>query len=110
MTPDAATAAAISRAHRRVDRLLRLMVCIDVEQLSTPTLGPTIHACNHRSLADVLLASSTFHTWGRPIRPLVAASYFDRPGIGRLLREMRSIPVSGAEAIDLASEALESGW
>ena len=110
MTPDAAAAAAISRTHRRVDRLLRLMLRIDVEQLTTPTLGPTIHACNHRSLADLFLASSTFHIWGRPIRPLVAASYFDQPGIGRLLRQMRSIPVSGAQAIDLAREALESGW
>ncbi len=110
MTPDAAAAAAISRTHRRVDRLLRLMLRIDVEQLTRPTLGPTIHACNHRSLADLFLASSTFHIWGRPIRPLVAASYFDRPGIGRLLREMRSIPVSGTQAIDLAREALESGW
>ena len=110
MTPDATAAAAISLAHRRVDRLLRLMLRLDVEQLTTPTPGPTIHACNHRSLADVLLASSTFHVWGRPIRPLVAASYFDRPGIGSLLREMRSIPVSGPEAIDLAREALESGW
>ena len=110
MTPDTAAAAAISRAHRRVDRLLRLLLRLDVEQLTTPTLGPTIHACNHRSLADVLLAASTFHQWGRPIRPLVAASYFDRPGIGRLLRETRSIPVSGTEAIDVAREALESGW
>ena len=110
MTPDAAAATAISQAHRRVDRLLRLMVRVDVEQLATPTLGPTIHACNHRSLADVFLASSAFHIWGRPIRPLVAASYFDRPGIGRLLRKMQSIPVSGTEAIDLAREALESGW
>ena len=110
MTPDAVAAAAISRAHRRIDRLLRLLLRIDVEQLTTPTLGPTIHACNHRSLADVLLASSAFHIWGRPIRPLVAAPYFDRPGIGRLLREIQSIPVSGPEAIDLAREALESGW
>ena len=110
MTPDTAAADAVSRAHQRVHRLFRLMLRIDVEQLTTPTLEPTIHACNHRSLADVLLASSTFHIWGRPIRPLVAASYFDRPGIGRLLREMRSIPVSGTETIDLAREALESGW
>ena len=57
MTPDATAAAAISLAHRRVDRLLRLMLRLDVEQLTTPTPGPTIHACNHRSLADVLLAS-----------------------------------------------------
>ena len=77
MTPDTAAADAVSRAHQRVHRLFRLMLRIDVEQLNTPTLEPTIHACNHRSLADVLLAPSTFHIWGWPLRPLVAASYFD---------------------------------
>lgn len=110
MMLDAVTVAEISRAHSRVELLLRLLLRIDVGPLVTPTMGPTIYACNHRSLADVLLAASAFHIWGRPIRPLVAAAYFERPGIGRFLREMRCIPVSGSEAIDMALDALESGW
>ncbi|MEE2768517.1 MAG: lysophospholipid acyltransferase family protein [Actinomycetota bacterium] len=110
MTPDASTVAAVRLAHRRVDRGLRFLMKFDIEQLTTPTNGPMIHAANHRSLADVLLAASTFNVWGRPVRPLVAASYFEHPVIGSLLRAMRCIPVMGAESLDLARDALEGGW
>lgn len=110
MTPNTAEAAAIAQVHRRVDRLLRLLLRVDIAQLPTHPMGPTIHACNHRSLADVLLAAAAFHVWGRPIRPLVAAAYFDQPVIGKFLRDMRCLPVAGIEALELAKEALEAGW
>ncbi len=61
-------------------------------------------------MADLFLAAATFSEWGWPIRPLVAGSYFDRPGIGGLLRRLRCIPVHGSEALDIATEVMAEGW
>lgn len=73
------------------------------------TTQPTILTANHRSLADLFLAASLFHIWKWPVRPLVAGSYFEKPLIGKLLKRLGAIPVSGSDAIEVASEVLASG-
>jgi len=83
---------------------------VEVEDVPTEITGPAIYACNHRSLSDLLIAGPTFLHWGQPIRALVAASYFEHPFIGPLLRYLKCIPVQGHEAIEQAAEALHSGW
>ena len=95
---------------QRVSRVLSLVARLDVGPAPRVASGPVIHAANHRSLADLLLAAGTFSSWGWPIRPLVAGDYFKKPGIGPLLRRLRCIPVHGAEALDLAYSALSAGW
>ena len=83
---------------------------VEVEDVPTEITGPAIYACNHRSLSDLLIAGPTFLRWGQPIRALVAASYFEHPFIGPLLRYLKCIPVQGQEAIEQAAEALYMGW
>jgi len=83
---------------------------VEVEDVPTEITGPAIYACNHRSLSDLLIAGPTFLRWGQPIRALVAASYFEHPFIGPLLRYLKCIPVQGQEAIEQAAEALHMGW
>jgi 1-acyl-sn-glycerol-3-phosphate acyltransferase len=94
---------------RQVGRVLRLAARLDVGPPATTQSGPVIHAANHRSFADLLFAAAAFAQWGQPIRCLVAADYFARPGLGRLLRDLRCIPVEGMSAIDLAKEVLAEG-
>ena len=103
-------AKALLRVQQRVSRALSLVTKLDIGPPPQVPAGPVIHAANHRSLADLLLAAGTFSSWGWPIRPLVAGGYFKKPGIGPLLRRLRCIPVHGPEALDLAYSALSEGW
>ena len=108
--PPADEAKALLATQRQVARAMRLVTRLDVGPRPEVPPGPAIHAANHRSMADLLLSTGTFSHWGWPIRPLVAGAYFDKPGLGHLLRRLRCIPVHGPEAIDHAVEALEQGW
>ena len=89
--------------------LLGVCARYDVGPPGTPEVGPIIHASNHRSMADLLFAAAAFHEWGQPIRCLAAASYFEKKGIGRLLRDLRCIPVEGIDALQVAAGILEQG-
>ena len=93
----------------QVHGLLRVCARYDVGPPGTPVAGPVIHASNHRSMADLLFAAAAFHEWGQPIRCLAAASYFEKKGIGRLLRDLRCIPVEGTDALQVAAGILEQG-
>ena len=108
--PPVDEAGALLAVQHRVARAMSLVTRLEIGPPPEITHGPVIHAANHRSLADLLLAANTFSRWGWPIRPLVAGSYFQRPGIGWLLERLRCIPVDGTEALDLATEALSEGW
>lgn len=108
--PPADEAEALLAVQRQVARVMGLVTRLDVGPRPEVPTGPAIHAANHRSMADLLLSTGTFSHWGWPIRPLVAGSYFDKPGLGGLLRRLRCIPVHGTEAIDHAVEVLEQGW
>ena len=108
--PPADEAEAVLAIQRQVARAMGLVTRLDVGPRPEVPPGPAIHAANHRSMADLLLSTGTFSQWGWPIRPLVAGAYFDKPGLGGLLRRLRCIPVDGTEAIDSAVEALERGW
>ena len=88
-SPDPTQAAALGRVQRRVARGLGLLATLDAGARPEVTDEPVIFAANHRSMADLFLAAATFSEWGWPIRPLVAGSYFDQPGIGGLLRRLR---------------------
>jgi len=109
-SPDPTEAAALAVVQRRVARGLGLLARVDAGLRPDVADEPVIFAANHRSMADLLLASATFSSWGWPIRPLVAGSYFDRPGIGGLLRRLRCIPVHGSSALDIATEVMAEGW
>ena len=100
----------IVRTHRVLGKLMRPFASIDVENISFSNTTPVIHAANHRSFADLWLACETFRTWGVPVRPLVAASYFTIPGVGFLLRSMKCIPVEGTESLEIAKKVLLRGW
>ena len=108
--PDPTEERSLLRIQARVAWFMRILTTVDVGERPPAPPGPAIHAANHRSMADLLLSTCTFSTWGWPIRPLVAVSYFERPMIGWLLRKLRCIPVEGTEALDLAAEALRDGW
>ena len=108
--PPSGEAEALLATQRQVARAMRLVTRMDVGPRPQVPPGPAIHAANHRSMADLLLSTGTFSHWGWPIRPLVAGAYFDKPGLGGLLRRLRCVPVHGTEAIDRAVEVLEQGW
>ncbi len=97
------------RRLRQVHAALQVAARYDVGPPGVPAAGPVIHAANHRSMADLLFAAAAFHEWGQPIRCLAAASYFEKKGIGRLLKDLRCIPVEGTEALQVASDVLEAG-
>ena len=109
-SPDPTEAAALAGVHRQVARGLGLLATLDVGVRPEVSEEPVILAANHRSMADLFLAAAVFSKWGWPIRPLVAGSYFDRPGISGLLRRLRCIPVHGSEALDIAAEVMADGW
>lgn len=100
----------LQKSFRNLTLFTSKLAEVEVEDVPTEITGPTIYACNHRSLSDLLIAGPTFLHWGQPIRALVAASYFEHPFIGPLLRYLKCIPVQGHEAIEQAAEALHSGW
>ena len=100
----------LQKSFRNLTLFTSKLAKVEVEDVPTEITGPAIYACNHRSLSDLLVAGPTFLHWGQPIRALVAASYFEHPFIGPLLRYLKCIPVQGHEAIEQAAEALHSGW
>ncbi|HCV35497.1 MAG TPA: hypothetical protein DF783_01105 [Acidimicrobiaceae bacterium] len=108
--PDPDEQAMIMSTMRTVSRVMGVLTRANIGPPPEIGPGPAIYAANHRSLADLLLASVTFHSWERPIRPLVAAAYFQMPVIGPLLHRLGCIPVDGVEALDLATVELEAGW
>ena len=108
--PPADEVSHLLRIQRRVAVAMGVMATFDIGPRPDAGTGPVIHAANHRSLADLLLSTATFSFWRWPIRPLVAGAYFDKPGIGPLLRSLRCIPVHGTDALDLAAEELARGW
>jgi len=108
--PPADEAADLLRIQHRVAMAMGVMATFDIGPRPEAGPGPVIHAANHRSLADLLLSTATFGAWDWPIRPLVAGAYFEKPGIGRLLRALRCIPVHGPAALELAAEELAKGW
>ncbi len=107
---DASREASVMSTMRKVASTMAVLARADIGPAPEVPTGPVIYAANHRSMADLLLASLTFHEWGRPIRPLVAASYFDTPLLGGLLRRLMCIPVTGKEALEAARGELEAGW
>ncbi len=109
-TPPAEEQESLLSTIGRVTSVMSLFTRCDIGPAPDIPPGPALYAANHRSLADLLLAAVTFDSWGRPIRPLVASAYFAKPGLGRLLRRLRCIPVEGAEALDMARAELEAGW
>ena len=100
----------LQKSFRNLTLFTSKLAKVEVEDVPTEITGQSIYACNHRSLSDLLVAGPTFLHWGQPIRALVAASYFEHPFIGPLLRYLKCIPVQGHEAIEQAAEALHSGW
>ena len=108
--PPVDEAARLLRRQKQLARAMQAVVTVDIGPRPKIDSGPAIHAANHRSLADLLLSASTFSSWGWPIRPLVAASYFETPLVGQLLKALRCIPVDGPEALDRAAEELAKGW
>ena len=100
----------LQKSFRNLTLFTSKLAEVEVEDVPTEITGPAIYACNHRSLSDLLVAGPTFLHWGQPIRALVAASYFEHPFIGPLLRYLKCIPVQGHDAIEQAAEALHSGW
>ena len=108
--PDPVEAASLAAAQRRVARGLGILATLDAGPRPEVPDEPVIFAGNHRSMADLFMAAASFSSWGWPIRPLVAGSYFDRRGIGGLLHRLRCIPVHGTEALDIATEVMADGW
>ena len=98
------------KAFRNLSSFTSVLAKVTVEDLPKEVKGPAIYAANHRSLADLLIAGPTFLHWEKPIRALVAASYFRHPVIGPLLKALKCIPVKGLDVIDEAAEALNDGW
>jgi len=97
------------RRMRQVGSFLRLIARLDVGAAATTSSRPVLHAANHRSLLDLLFAAAAFAHWGQPIRCLVAASYFQKPGLGKLLRDLRCVPVNGRAALNVAQDLLLAG-
>lgn len=73
---------------------------------------PLVLIGNHRSLFDVLLGMRMMRRWNAPGRLMVKGDFFDRPGLGLLLRTLGAIPVvqgRGAKlAFDQAALALRN--
>ena len=112
MTPQSESAeqAALISTLRLVDSVMRIFARSDIGPPPDVQSRPAIYAGNHRSLADLLLASIAFHSWGLPIRSLVASSFFRKPVIGPLLGRLRCIPVGGSEALELVTAEIQAGW
>jgi 1-acyl-sn-glycerol-3-phosphate acyltransferase len=110
LQPDPAEQASLISTLRFVNTVMGAFVRSESGPPPDVPVGPAIYAANHRSLADLLLAAIAFHSWGRPIRPLVASAYFRKPGIGPVLGRLRCIPVDGSEALELAAADIEAGW
>lgn len=74
---------------------------------------PLVFIGNHRSLFDILLGMRIIQRWKTPGRFMVKGEFFERPGLGFLLRALGAIPVNsgrGAKlAFDQAAYALRSG-
>lgn len=74
---------------------------------------PIVFVGNHRSLFDVLLGMRMIRRWDHRARMMVKGEFFERPGLGHLLRILGAIPVTngrGAKlAFDQAVEALKRG-
>ena len=100
----------LQKVFRNIKLLTSTMAKVEIENLSSEITGPAIYACNHRSLSDLLIAGPTFHQWGKPIKALVAGTYFNHSLVGPLLRSLKCIPVEGTDAIDEAERALKEGW
>jgi len=100
----------LQKSFRNLTVFTSKLANVEIEDLPTEVSGPAIYACNHRSLSDLLIAGPTFLHWAQPIRALVAASYFEHPLIGPLLRYLKCIPVQGTEAIEQAADSLSKGW
>ena len=84
-----------------------------VGRKNVPEEGPALLTPNHVSFADGLFLVGSID---RPIRFVVYAEYFRRPILGRLLRSMHAIPISGSggpkmilQAFREAGKALDSG-
>lgn len=78
-----------------------------------PQEGQALLVPNHVSFADGLFIMALSD---RPVRFVVYAEYFDKPIIGRLLKTMRAIPISGSrgprmilQAFREAGRALDAG-
>ena len=74
---------------------------------------PIVFIGNHRSLFDVLLGMRMVRRWNTPARLMVKGDFFERPGLGLLLRMLGAISVTpgrGAKrAFDQATLALRNG-
>ncbi len=73
---------------------------------------PLVLIGNHRSLFDVFLGMRMMRQWNAPGRLMVKGDFFDRPGLGSVLRTLGAIPVlqgRGAKrAFDQAALSLRS--
>jgi 1-acyl-sn-glycerol-3-phosphate acyltransferase len=75
-----------------------------------PRSGPAIIVCNHISGLDPVLVQSAC---ARPIHWMMAAEYYDRPGLGWIFRTMEIIPVQRSgrdlQAMRQAMRVLDQG-
>jgi acyl-[acyl-carrier-protein]-phospholipid O-acyltransferase/long-chain-fatty-acid--[acyl-carrier-protein] ligase len=84
-----------------------------VDRDRVPREGQALLAPNHVSFVDGLFIMALSD---RPVRFVVYAEYFEKPLIGRLLKTMRAIPISGSrgprmilQAFREAGRALDAG-
>jgi 1-acyl-sn-glycerol-3-phosphate acyltransferase len=119
-----------SRLARRVERVINSILCgwcglivalflhlfvnLDLasEGPGAPGSNGLIMVCNHRSKLDLYIALAVFRRWKITPRMLVHTRYFERPGVGLLLRGIGAIPASQETAratMRAAIDALATG-
>ncbi len=111
-TFDSQTACGYSLATLAVGAVASIYARIETPAL--PPLNrsePVLVVGNHRSMFDLLAATSIFRRWSLPVRFLVKEDYFERRLMGTCLRNIDAIPVNpeiGLDAIRTASHAMLS--
>jgi 1-acyl-sn-glycerol-3-phosphate acyltransferase len=83
-------------------------------QSRIPAAGPAVLACNHISYVDPVMIGLAADRQGRLIRFLAKIELFEMPIWGRMMRQMRHIPVDrhgagGGSAFEHAVDRLRSG-
>jgi 1-acyl-sn-glycerol-3-phosphate acyltransferase len=77
-----------------IDILVRAVFRLEVHGADNlPRRGPVLLVANHVSYLDPCVLATVAHRAGRRIRFLALSDLFSKPGLGRLLRAGRMIPV-----------------
>ena len=97
-----------------IDLVVRALFRVEVHGIAhLPRRGPVVLAANHVSYLDPCVLACVSYRAGRRIRFLALSDLFSKPGLGRLLRAGRMIPVhrgQGAEPmLQDARAALAAG-